>query len=547
MSFCKIAIIGISFVWGSAVVMAAPAPAPGAGVIELADRALLADYARDTWRSIEALSERGALPADSLRRNESGWVVEGLTSPTNVAAYLWSTIAAEDLHLISSEESGRRVGQTLSSLAQLERSHGFFYNWYEPSTGARARVWPGGGVFRPFLSVVDNGWLAAALIVVGNTRPEHRAAADAILQTMDFGFFYDPFDPADPIGHPGLLRGGYWPDDNTYAGFHYGALNTEPRIASYVGIARGQVPPEHYYRMFRTSQAPLPNPPLGVNTYAGVPVSEGTLSYRGIQFVPSWDGTMFEALMVSLLVPEADWAPRSWGANHPLYVRAQIEYGLRDAQLGFWGLSAACTPGGGYTAYGVAALGVRTHGEQGTRPREGIIAPYASFLALPFAPAETLANLRSMSEKFPVYGAFGFHDSVNVLTGQVSDRVLILDQGMILAALSNAIGSDVLRRGFCVGPVEATIRPLIAQESFDTRMDSPSNLIKETVDDREESDALGLLPPQPVERSIVSGHPRYGKQHLFEGILTAAGVAVIACRVRVSKGHRTSTVPSSLD
>ena len=52
---------------------------------------------------------------------------------------------------------------------------------------------------------------------------EQRAAAEAILQPMDFGFFYDPFDPADPTAHPGLLRGGFWPDDQTFAGFHYGA------------------------------------------------------------------------------------------------------------------------------------------------------------------------------------------------------------------------------------------------------------------------------------------------------------------------------------
>jgi hypothetical protein len=544
MSFCKTLIIGVSLVWGSAIVQAAPVQVPAQEGLTPADRALLADYARDTWRSIAALAECGNLPADSLRRNDSGWVAEGLTSPTNIASYLWSIVAAEDLHLITSEEAGRRLGQGLATLGGLERSHGFFFNWYDHATGARSKFWPDGRVCRPFLSVVDNGWLAAALIVVGNTRPEHRPATDAILQTMDFAFFYNPYDPADPTGHPGLLRGGYWTDDNTYSGFHYGALNTEPRIASYIGIARGQLPAEHYYRMFRTSQAPQPVPPAGLNTYAGVPVSEGTLSYRGMQFVPSWDGTMFEALMVSLLVPEADWAPRSWGANHPLYVRAQIEYGLRDAQLGFWGVSPASTPSGGYAAYGVAALGVRTHSEQSTCPREGVIAPYASFLALSFAPKETLANLRSLSEKFPVYDSFGFHDSVNVITGQVADRVLILDQGMILAALSNSIGSDVLRRNFCTGAFEATIRPLISQESFDTRLDSASNLFEK--EENGEVDSLGHLPPQPLDRLQISGRSRYGKHHLFEGILAAAGVsAVIASRVRVLKGDRSSPIPSS--
>jgi hypothetical protein len=149
-----------------------------------------------------------------------------------------------------------------------------------------------------------------------------------------------------------------------------------------------------------------------------------------------------------------------------------------------------------------------------------------------------------LSEKFPVYDSFGFHDSVNVITGQVADRVLILDQGMILAALSNSIGTDVLRRNFCTGSFEATIRPLISQESFDTRLDSASNLLEEG--GHEEIDSLGHLPPQPLDRLQIAGRSRYGKQHLFEGILAAAGVsAVIASRVRGLKGDRSSPIPSS--
>jgi hypothetical protein len=525
MRFCKIAAIIALFFSGVSVATAAPEG------LSPADRAVLADYARDTWRSIAALADRGPLPADSLRRTEGGWVVDGLTSPTNIAAYLWSTVAAEDLRLISPEEAGQRIAKTLGVLGRLERVHGFFFNWYDPATGERARVWPGGVNFRPFLSVVDNGWLAAALILIGNTRPEFREATAALLGPMDFGFFYDPYDPADPTGHPGLLRGGYWADDGTFSGFHYGALNTEPRIASYIGIARGQLPREHYYRMFRSSPAPPTDRKASVDTYVGVSVSEGTLSYRAMQIVPSWDGTMFEALMVSLLIPEAEWAPRSWGANHPLYVRAQIEYGLQDAQLGYWGLSAASAPGGGYGAYGVAALGVRTHCEQANRPRTGVVAPYASFLALPFAPVEALANLRALAGDFPIYGPFGFHDSVDVLTGQVSDQVLILDQGMILASLANVIGSDALRRGFCAGPIEATLKPLIGLEHFDARVDLSASSIREN--GRGMGDSWGDdLPLRPTERSLVASPPRLGRQHLVEGILTVAGVSADIVVVR---------------
>lgn len=440
------------------------------------DRALLATYARDTWRSIAASADRGELPDDTLRLTESGWVASGLTSPTNIGAYLWSTVAAEDLRLISRIEADQRLGRTLAALARLERVHGFFFNWYNTRTGSKVLIWPGGVPVRPFLSTVDNGWLAAALMIVGNTWPEYRKITDALLAPMDFGFFYSPHRGANSGDNPGLLRGGYWPDDGTYTGFHYGMLNTEPRIASYIGIARGDLPAEHYYRMARAG--PAPSAVLGSPTriYAGVSVVEGSQKYLGRRVVPSWDGTMFEALMVPLFVPEAEWAPRSWGRNHPLYVQAQIEYGLLDARLGYWGLSAALDPVGNYSAFGVAGIAAGSFCNPAPIEPQGIVTPHASFLALPFAPREALANLRALTDEFPAYGPYGFFDTVDVVTGRVSDAVLVLDQGMILAALSQAIGGDVLRQGFCAGAIEETIRPLIAPERFEAGADPPSIL-----------------------------------------------------------------------
>jgi hypothetical protein len=67
---------------------------------------------------------------------------------------------------------------------------------------------------------------------------------------------------------------------------------------------------------------------------------------------------MFEAL----LVPEEQWGPRSWGVNHPLYVRAQIEHGLREANYGYWGFSPSNNPDGGYREYGVDAIGMEPNG-----------------------------------------------------------------------------------------------------------------------------------------------------------------------------------------
>ena len=83
------------------------------------------------------------------------------TSPTNIAAYLWSTLAAERLHLIGPAEARSRLGRTLTTLAGMDRAHGLFFNMLDPRTGAVLKVSPfDSSPVRPRLSAVDNAWLA---------------------------------------------------------------------------------------------------------------------------------------------------------------------------------------------------------------------------------------------------------------------------------------------------------------------------------------------------------------------------------------------------
>ena len=174
------------------------------------------------------------------------------TTPTDIAAYLWSVLAAERLDLVGAPEARSRLDRTLTTLEGMGRTNGFFLNDLDPRTGATLKLSPiDSSARRPFLSSVDNAWLAVALVMVANAQPLLRDRAERLLEPMDFRFFYDPFEAADPEGHPGQLRVGYWVDDHSFYG-HYGLINTEAPIASYLGIARGQLPPEHYYRMYRT-------------------------------------------------------------------------------------------------------------------------------------------------------------------------------------------------------------------------------------------------------------------------------------------------------
>jgi hypothetical protein len=489
--------------------------APAASAVPDPDRATLLEYAADTWASFEAMVEpTTGLVADNIEGDLDPATRSAYTSPTNIGGYLWSTVVARDLRIIDRQEAYQRMSQTLETVAQLEQhaDSGMFYNWYDPVSLEVLRVWPDdGSTVYPFLSSVDNGWLAAALMVVSRAEPRLKQEADAIFETMDFGFYYDPNAKPDV----GLIRGGFWVEqppgcsildnyrdrgaDVYYTCHHYGAFNTEPRIASYIGIATGQIPPEHYFGPWRTFPADSCDwswsEQGGIGEwreYLGVQVWEGAYWYYDSYVVPTWGGSMFEALMPDLFVPEATWGADSWGVNHPLYVQAQIYHGMEEADYGYWGFSPSSNPAGGYREYGVDLIGMEPNGYSSDQERttvdigyvtvtgevcrppqplpeeygDGVVTPHAVFLALPYAKDAALENLANLREDFDAYGPGGFYDAVAVESGTVAKRYLSLDQAMIMAAIGNELRHDVLKRYFVDHEFRKALRPLMAMESF---------------------------------------------------------------------------------
>jgi hypothetical protein len=479
------------------------------------DRAVLREYVADTWRSMAAMADPGTgLVSDNVGGDLAPADRAAYTSPTNIGAYMWSAVVARETGLISAAETKRRIALTLQTLPQLEKHEpsGMFYNWYDPRTGAKLTTWPvNGDVVHPFVSSVDNGWLATGLRVVIEEVPSLAKQAHRVLDPMDFGYYYNPAE--------NQIRGGFWVEDPTpapgegaevpgnyrggetvyYTGHHYGAFNTEPRMASYLGIAEKQIPQKHYFGTFRTFQSEncdyswTEQSAAGhYETYLGQRVFEGAYQYRGMKLIPTWGGSMFEALMVPLFVPEEKWGVKSWALTHPTYVRAQIEHGMDEAKYGYWGFSPSNNPAGGYREYGVDPIGMEPNGyasdqertyvdkgyvaQDGTACRpaqpeptsygEGVVTPHASFLAYRYAPGAALKNLANLRKDFGAYGPGGFYDAVNVTTGEMSKRYLSLDQGMVMAALGNALAGDVLRKPFSHGPMEQRVAPLMRMEEF---------------------------------------------------------------------------------
>ena len=452
----------------AALALGAAGSAPAAAATrESTGAALLHRWFRDTYASLEAMHSDFGLAADKIDVSGAEPKRSVQTSPTNIGCGIWSTVAAAGLGVISHATLRKRLAGTVSAVEKLKREKGFWLNWYDAANGDVLTTWPETGEeVRPFLSSVDNAWLITGLRIAARADRSLAPRVKALLADADWSFFYTPYDEDDPAQHPGQIHGGYWTDDDTFTGHWYGALNTEPRMASYLGIADGSLPGEHYWRTFRTlvpENEQEQKPEGEYVTVDGVRVWRGHYTYRGRKLIPTWGGSMFEALMVPLFVPEGDWSPRAWGVTHRRYIRSQIEHGLDEEKLGYWGFSPANIPAGGYSEYGVDAIGMTVDGYYS----KGVVTPHASFLAMQFAPRESVANLRKIARDFGAYhDGLGFRDSVDVRKGTVSDFMLALDQGMVAAGLAQVLRPGLLQGPFRTGGFAKNLRPLLAKEDF---------------------------------------------------------------------------------
>jgi hypothetical protein len=228
------------------------------------------------------------------------------------------------------------------------------------------------------------------------------------------------------------------------------------------------VPEEHWYQLARAPRLERPGDdrePLGSGAKRlanGHHLVGGWYEWRGLRYVPSWGGSMFEALLPTLFVDEKRLAPRSLGRNGEAYVELQRRFAQEDLGYPVWGMSPSATPGpyqGFYAEHGVPALGVG--GYQGSA-----VTPHASALALPFAPEAATANLRRLAERYPIYGDFGFYDAVDPRSGRVAPIYLTLDQAMLFVALANHLRDGAIQKLFAADPIARRALPLLPAEDF---------------------------------------------------------------------------------
>ena len=484
------------------LVVAAPA---GAATFSPQQKSVLYGIAKDTWRFYGAdVDPVTHLPLDNLG---PGTVRGEYTSAANVGVYLWAVVAAHDLGLITTSRADQLASATLHEVAGLKRYDGFMYQWYDTNNG-KVLSNPGQGDCNGttpeetdtcwFVSAVDNGWYATGLIEVKQALPAVRGLAESLLKPMDFSIFYDNRPQTDCDvnaslgGQPtGQMYGGYYVDQGP-AGYHNGALYSDPRIAMYVGMGRHQMPGDVWWRTWRTDPpqlcatdpAPSFDPGIGYwQTYTDpqsgkqFQVWEGHYTYPGtsLTFVPTFSGGMFEGLMANLVVPETTWGPHSFGLNDLRWAQVQVKYATQELGYPVWGMSPSSTADdtGDYGGFGVEGQAFGTGSplawcDSTSCATETTVSPHASAIALPVLGSEALSNLEKLRSLYPgIYTPDGgFYDAVNPVTGEVGHRRLVLDQSMIMAAIDDALNGGAMQKHFAADPESYAAKLYLGAETM---------------------------------------------------------------------------------
>ena len=418
------------------------------------DKDFLLRLAKDTWRGIDGLTDKiHGLPLDRVSFAKEGVdpktsLIGDYTNITNIGVYLVAITAAMDLNLINRKEALQRIKVTLNTLDHLENYRGFFFNYYNTTTLERGTN---------LASFVDSGWLSAGLMVVRQAFPEVEWHCTQLINMGNYGLFYDPEQK--------LMTHGLFMHSGKRSEHHYGILYTEARIGSLIGIGKGEVPEEHWFALARTFPPEADwqsEKPLGreVRQSGNHQWFSGHFHWHDRDYVPSWGGSQFEALMPLLVLDEMQYAPKSLGANDRTHSILQRIYATEDLGYPIWGMSPSATADGlGYGEFGVKKLGM------GGYPA-GVVTSHAEGLALMIEPQEAVNNVRRIAVDFLSYGDFGLYDAINPITREVGYTYLCLDQSMILIALANHLADHSIQRHFAKDPIIQKVLPMIGIEHF---------------------------------------------------------------------------------
>jgi cyclic beta-1,2-glucan synthetase len=316
-----------------------------------------------------------------------------------------------------------------------------------------------------------------------------------MFDSMDFALLFD--------SDRQLLSIGYRVSEGSLDQTYYDLLASEARLASFVAIAKGDVPTRHWFHLGRTV----------------------TSVHSGVALI-SWSGSMFEYLMPYLVMRPPPGSLLD--ETHRNVVRRQKEYGA-ERNLP-WGVSESAYNARDleftyqYSSFGVPGLGLkRSLGE------EAVVAPYSTALAAMIAPNSAVRNFSHL-ERAGAMGRYGWYEALDYTPMRLpeDEKVAIIHsymahhQGMTLIALTNALHDGAMRVRFHAEPiVQAT--ELLLQERTPRDVDAVRPREEEV---KAAAYVRELIPPS--SRRFQSAHQATVQTQLLSNgryavMMTAAG------------------------
>ena len=459
--------------------------------LDAQERTYLTDIARDTWRFFEQCVTPldNHLPPDNLQVDTEPTLAHR-TSPTNIGLYLLAVPCARQFGWISTQDVVSRLRATLSTMERMPKHEGHLYNWYQTETLQ---------VLQPaYVSTVDSGNLAGHLLAVSgacgdlarkaDTTPIEKQQLEQIAQqctrlcmAMNFSGLYNA---KRHLFHIGLRV-----NDRTLDASYYDLLASESRLASFIAIAKGDVPRRHWMALSRAFLSSGVTPGL-----------------------KSWSGSMFEYLMPSLVMHEPEQ-----GLLHSSSLAGVMEQEIfGKAQSLPWGVSESAYFAQDHSlAYQYSPFGVPRLALRRTPASDKVVAPYASLLATMLRPKEAIANLRRM-ELLSARGEYGFMDAIDFTAAHqphaepfsVVKNYMAHHQGMTLVALCNVLCAKAPQRWFAQMPLVAAYDSLLHERCPQQIISSANPRMAPSAD----SIALGSA---FQSRVINPAHTRWQPTHLL--------------------------------
>jgi cellobiose phosphorylase len=242
-----------------------------------------------------------------------------------------------------------------------------------------------------------------------------------------------------------LFSIGYNADEKKLTNSYYDLLASEARQASYIAIARGEIPPKHWFVLGRLLTM--------VDRYQGL---------------VSWSGTMFEYLMPLLLMKS--FRNTLLDETYFFVLKSQQKYGR--ARNMPWGASESSFHSLDVNLdYQYKAIGVPWLGLKRGLVEDAVTSPYSTFMALMVSFRDAFENIKLL-QKEGLEGPYGFYEAADYTperTNFQARKVIIKSfmahhEGMTLLALNNLLNQNIMQRRFSADPEVRAARLLLQEK-----------------------------------------------------------------------------------